>query len=90
MPDPQRVQKALATVSLPGRIQVLATSPLVMADGAHNPMAMEVVIETIRRELDFQDLHILFACSSDKDIKSLLKQLAPHAQIVPVDLSAIV
>jgi len=80
LPDPGRVQEALAGIQLPGRIQVLATNPLVVADGAHNPVAMEVVIQTVRQELQFQNLHILFACSSDKDMPAMVAQLAPIAR----------
>ncbi len=79
LPGQEQVKGALLKTHLPGRIEVLDTTPLLVADGAHNSVAMAVVIQTIKEELSYKDLHLLFACSSDKDVRAMIAQLAPLA-----------
>jgi dihydrofolate synthase/folylpolyglutamate synthase len=78
--EPDLVRGALAQTRLPGRIEVLAEAPLLVVDGAHNPVAVEVLLKTVREGLSYQDLHVLFACSKDKDVRAMIAQLAPAAQ----------
>jgi len=76
----ERVREALAQARIPGRIEIVGRDPLIVVDGAHNPISMAVLLETVTRSLDFEDLHVVFACSRDKDIRSLLQTLAPSAR----------
>jgi dihydrofolate synthase/folylpolyglutamate synthase len=77
--DPDLVRKALARTRLPGRIEVLSEAPLLVVDGAHNAVAMKVLLETVERELAYENLHVLFACSKDKDVREMIALLAPVA-----------
>lgn len=79
-PSPDRVREALERTRLPGRIEVLSRDPLLVVDGAHNSVAMEVLLRTVEEELSYQDLHVLFACSKDKDARAMLSLLAPAAK----------
>lgn len=78
--DPDRVREAVARTRLPGRIEVLAQAPWLVVDGAHNPLAIEVLLKTVREGLEYRDLHVLFACSKDKSARDMLAQLAPAAR----------
>jgi dihydrofolate synthase/folylpolyglutamate synthase len=78
--EPDLVRGALAGTRLPGRIEVLAYDPFLVVDGAHNPVAVEVLLRTVQEGLAYQDLHVLFACSKDKDVRAMLAQLAPAAR----------
>lgn len=78
--EPDRVREALARTRLPGRIEVLSEAPLLVVDGAHNSVAVEVLLETVREGLSYQDLHVLFACSKDKDVREMLALVAPVAK----------
>lgn len=78
--ESDRVRRALRQVRIPGRIDVLGTNPLWVVDGAHNPLSIETLIRTVRGELEFQDLHVLFACSRDKPIREMLALLAPETR----------
>lgn len=78
--EPDRVRQALRQVRIPGRIDVCGTSPLFVVDGAHNPLSVGTVVRAIREELQFEDLHVLFACSRDKPIREMLALLAPEAR----------
>ena len=59
-----------------GRFQVLQKDPLVIADAAHNPSGVENLMKEVNT-LRFDQLHIIFAASSDKDLKGLFN-LLPH------------
>ncbi len=78
--DPDRVREALAATRLPCRIEVLARDPWVVVDGAHNPVSVEVLLRTVQEEIDYRDLHVLFACSEDKDARGMMALLAPAAR----------
>jgi dihydrofolate synthase/folylpolyglutamate synthase len=78
--DPDLVRAAVARTRLPGRIEVLSDEPLLVVDGAHNPVAVEVLLQTVREGLSYQDLHVLFASSKDKDVRAMLAMLAPSVQ----------
>jgi dihydrofolate synthase/folylpolyglutamate synthase len=75
--DPDLVRKALAGTRLPGRIEVLSESPLLVVDGAHNAVAVEVLLKTVEQGLTYEDLHVLFSCSKDKDVREMITLLAP-------------
>ena len=46
--DMEAVEKGLQSVKWPGRLEVLGASPLVLADGAHNPHAMRALNRAVR------------------------------------------
>ena len=46
--DARAVEEGLRSVKWPGRLEVVGTSPLVLADGAHNPHAMRALTRAVR------------------------------------------
>ncbi len=78
--DPDQVRQALAGTRLPGRIEVLSDAPLMVVDGAHNAVAAEVLLKTVEESLSYENLHVVFACSKDKDVRSMLALAAPAVQ----------
>jgi dihydrofolate synthase / folylpolyglutamate synthase len=55
-----------------GRWQQLQTSPLIIADSAHNEAGVQLVVSQIN-QLTFNKLHIVIGTVNDKDIRSILK-----------------
>jgi dihydrofolate synthase / folylpolyglutamate synthase len=55
-----------------GRWQQLQTSPLVIADSAHNEAGVQLVVHQIN-QLTFSQLHIVIGTVNDKNIRSILK-----------------
>ena len=45
--DEAAVRQALADTAVPGRLQVVAERPLVLADGAHNPDGVRVLAQSL-------------------------------------------
>jgi dihydrofolate synthase / folylpolyglutamate synthase len=79
LPDPERVRRALRATRQPGRIDVVSEHPLLVVDVAHNALSVDVLVRTLRSELRFRDLHVLFACAADKDVSSMVRVLAEVA-----------
>ena len=46
------VRGALEEVTIPGRLEVLGTRPLVIVDGAHNPAGIRVAMDALDEEFD--------------------------------------
>ncbi len=80
------VRHAMATVSWPGRFEVIL--PGVVLDGAHNPHAAAVLAETWHQQYPGVRPALVFSAVGSKDIHGILAHLAPLAaqiEICPVD-----
>ncbi|MFC1890189.1 glutamate ligase domain-containing protein, partial [Thermodesulfobacteriota bacterium] len=75
--DPRLVRSVLGELELPGRTNLVDGAPKVLLDGAHNVMAVRVLMETIERSLSYDRLITIFACSRDKDIAGILGIMEP-------------
>ncbi len=70
-------QEGLRTVEWPGRLEILSTDPLVVADCAHNPYSTEVLREALREYFPGHRWVLIFGASADKDIPGMLRALLP-------------
>jgi folylpolyglutamate synthase/dihydropteroate synthase len=73
------VQRGLASVRWPGRLEVLGQRPLVVVDGAHNPYSIQCLMEALGQYLAFDKLHIVFGAGVTHNPEDLLSQLVPRA-----------
>jgi len=71
--------EGLREVNWPGRLEVVASLPKVVLDGAHNPAGALVLRESLKKEFQYQHLILLIGVMKDKDIESILHLLAPLA-----------
>ncbi|HUW56491.1 MAG TPA: folylpolyglutamate synthase/dihydrofolate synthase family protein [Planctomycetota bacterium] len=76
------IADGLAKVRAPGRVEVMGTSPLVVVDGAHNPLSMGALVNAVREHFTWRRLVLLFAMATDKDIRGSLEMLLPLADEV--------
>ena len=65
------VERGLARVEWPGRIEVMHDAPLILMDGAHNPHAAAALAETLREFCALRATHLLIGMSSDKSIEQV-------------------
>ncbi len=70
------VLAGLEKTRLPGRFEVLRTTPRIVLDVAHNPESIEALMKTLRQNLQFDSLVMVFGCASDKDWPAMLGHLA--------------
>lgn len=69
------IAQGFANVSWPCRMEMLANSPLVMADGAHNLNSMENLIDSLPRYLDYRRLILIAGFSRDKNVRDMVRCL---------------
>lgn len=72
-------QAGLATVCWPGRGQVLAREPLIVADGAHNGDSARRLVEMLAEWFPGRRWTFVVGTLSDKDHAAILRELLPHA-----------
>ena len=57
-------------------MEIAWPEPRVLLDGAHNPAALESLIQSIGAHIPYDSLILIFGCASDKDVDGLLKKVA--------------
>jgi dihydrofolate synthase / folylpolyglutamate synthase len=77
--DPAIVAEAAATMSSPGRLEVIRRSPVVIVDAAHNPGGMVASMAALTESFTFTELIAIIAVAQDKDIAGILDELEPVA-----------
>ncbi|MEA3407340.1 MAG: folylpolyglutamate synthase/dihydrofolate synthase family protein [Chloroflexota bacterium] len=71
------VQRGLANVDWPGRMEVLGRKPLVIVDGAHNPYSARRLLEAVVSFAPYRKLHLVFGAGRTHLPQKLLAILAP-------------
>jgi dihydrofolate synthase / folylpolyglutamate synthase len=81
--DIDTVRGAFASVTSPGRLEVVRRSPTVVLDAAHNPAGAHAAAEAVREAFGFTHLVGVVAPSGDKDVRGVLEAFEPiFAEIV--------
>jgi dihydrofolate synthase/folylpolyglutamate synthase len=75
--DADLVREAFATVTSPGRLEVVRRSPTIIIDAAHNPAGMAATVAAVQESFTFTHLTGVFAASGDKDVPGILAELEP-------------
>jgi dihydrofolate synthase / folylpolyglutamate synthase len=71
------VRQAFATMSSPGRLEVIRRSPVVIVDAAHNPAGMAATVAAVTEAFNVTDVIGILAVSEDKDVTGILDELEP-------------
>jgi folylpolyglutamate synthase/dihydrofolate synthase len=77
--DPALVRQAAATMSSPGRLEVVRRSPVVIIDAAHNPGGMAASMAALTESFTYTELIAIIAVAQDKDLAGILDELEPVA-----------
>ena len=75
--DEAAVRQALAGTAVPGRLQVVAERPLVLADGAHNPDGVRVLAQSLAAVRVPRPAVGVLAIMRDKDYPAMIAGLLP-------------
>ncbi len=73
--DESTIERGLAAAWLPGRFEILPSSPPVILDGAHTVRSVSLSLETFF-SIYSGKAHLLFACAADKDVESIVELFA--------------
>jgi dihydrofolate synthase/folylpolyglutamate synthase len=68
----------------PGRMEIVSNNPMIILDGAHNPMGIKMLAESLKKDLVYQKLLLVIGILSDKNIKEMLKIIVPMAFMIIV------
>lgn len=75
------VKEGLAKARLPGRLEIIPQSPLLILDGAHNPEAMGWLRRFLRRHFP-EGVTLIFAIMRNKEIEKVMRIIFPLARRV--------
>ncbi|MDM8083581.1 folylpolyglutamate synthase/dihydrofolate synthase family protein [Cellulomonas cellasea] len=75
--DASVVEAGFGSVTSPGRLEVVRTSPTILVDGAHNPAGAEALAGAVEEAFDFTSLVGVVGVMADKDPENILAALEP-------------
>lgn len=76
--DEPAVRTGLANVQWPARVEVIAESPTVILDAAHNVASVLALLKTLRQSFTARKRALIFATTRDKDSRGMLQLLLPE------------
>ena len=80
--DPQSIQRSLDEMQMAGRMETVLTEPMIILDTAHNPQAIERLVDNMTESFHGSPIRILFSAINTKDIRSMVEalHLIPHQE----------
>ena len=78
----EHIREGLNKPRWPGRMQVVSKKPLIILDGAHNPDAMRILVNSMRDAFQWKHLILVLGVMGDKDIPKIIKRIVPIADYV--------
>ncbi len=83
-PNRERYAEALSELHVPGRLEILQRRPAVILDVAHTIESVEALLEAMERHFPGRQIRLVFGCSRDKDVRSMLRLLMPRCASLTV------
>lgn len=75
----EAVRRGLAEARLPARLEFFPGAPPVLLDGAHNPVSVRALLETLDTVFAGKRITLLAGVSRDKNVEEILRLLLPRA-----------
>ena len=75
----EAIREGLANVYWPGRFEILSKSPLIIADGGHNPEGIDAAIESVKTYFKGEKILLLTGVMADKDYTHMVSRMAEVA-----------
>lgn len=75
--DAEAVQDASAVASIPGRMEPIASNPLLIIDGAHNADGVLTLVESLEEEFPTTRWQVVLGVMGDKNVAAMLDHLEP-------------
>jgi dihydrofolate synthase/folylpolyglutamate synthase len=79
---PEAVERGMIEVRCPLRIEILRERPTVLVDAAHNEASVEALVMTLRERFPSGRRILVFAGTTGKDVKGMLRVLLPEFDVV--------
>ena len=75
------IRRALKTVFVPGRFELVEQFPKVVIDGAHNPDKIKALLDSLKL-FTTKRWYVVFAAKKDKNVKDMLALLYPRSSFI--------
>ncbi|MDD5475128.1 MAG: bifunctional folylpolyglutamate synthase/dihydrofolate synthase [Syntrophales bacterium] len=79
MVDDRAIVEGMAGTQWEGRLEIVAKSPRVVLDGAHNPAGVSALCQSLRDEFTYSRLIVVLGVMTDKRYRTMLSKLASIA-----------
>ena len=76
----EAVRAGLADVYWPGRFEILSRSPLIIADGGHNPEGIDAAIASVKTYFKDEKILLLTGVMADKDYTHMVARMGEVAE----------
>jgi len=80
--SPEIIKQGLKQTVWPGRFQIVSREPTIVLDGAHNPESAVILKNTVREQLKYKRLILIFGGMSDHNLRVVAESLFPLADHV--------
>jgi dihydrofolate synthase/folylpolyglutamate synthase len=80
--DEKAIERGIATVHWPGRLERLSENPTVYLDGAHNPAGARELLEFWQRDVAGRRIILIYGAMRDKAVDEIAGLLFPYAHEV--------
>lgn len=80
--DDQAIERGIAKVDWPGRLERLSENPLVYLDGTHNPAGARELLKFWQENFAGRPIHLVYGAMRDKAVDEIAGVLFPHAHAV--------
>ncbi|MDD5427948.1 MAG: bifunctional folylpolyglutamate synthase/dihydrofolate synthase [Candidatus Omnitrophica bacterium] len=87
---PDAVRRGIKNAEWPGRLEVVSKNPRIILDGAQNRASAKALALSVKRIFEYDKLILVFGVSKDKDIKGILDELLPQADMAILTKAKIV
>ena len=77
-----KAMEGLNKLSMPGRMEQIATNPRVIVDGAHNAASVDAFMRAIGQHVPYDSMVLIFGCCADKDVTGMLEKITGGADKV--------
>lgn len=71
------IEEGIKSFKLPGRFEKIHNNPDIIIDGAHNPEAVMMLVNSLKTKYSGMKLRFVFGAFKDKDILRMLKLISP-------------
>ncbi len=83
-PPIESIERGLANVAIPGRMEIVDGDPTIVLDIAHNEEKAQHLADALREHFPNRTMHALIAIGEGKDAAAILRALAPLLSSVTV------
>ena len=77
-----KAMEGLAKTTIPGRMEIIAVTPRIVVDGAHNAASIDAMMRAIGQHIPYDSMVVIFGCCADKDIPGMLDRITSGADKV--------